>query len=97
MFKIGDTVRPKLELIKWYLSDEGQNIFWPASGVLDAHQEYSLDNANIAMLSLLLDKDLSGKIVAHHHPNSTSENFKVEILSTTFNIEPKNLVRKRNV
>lgn len=96
-FKIGDKVRPKLNLIKWYLSDEGQSIFWPSSGILDPYQEIALDHANIAILSLAMDSSLVGEVVDHHHINSKSENFKVLILDQTFNIEPKNLVRKYNV
>jgi len=95
-FKIGDKVRPKLEVIKWYLSDEGQNSYWPSSGVLDSHQEQTLDNCNVALLALALDSGLVGEIIAHHHPsNKGMENFRVQILSGTFNISPQNLIRKK--
>lgn len=96
-FKIGNKVRPKISLIKWYLSDEGQELFYPSSGILDSHQEKTLDNANIALLSLLMDNTLVGIVVNTHYINTQSENYKVLILDQTFNIEPKNLVRKYNV
>jgi hypothetical protein len=94
-FNLGDKVRPKLSLIRYYLSDEGQEMFYPPSGKLNKEQKKNLERSTKAMLAFAIEPKLYGEVVAHHWPNSTVENYKIEIYGTHFNIEPKNLIKKR--
>jgi hypothetical protein len=97
-FKVGDKVGIKLPLIKWYLSSEGQDSYFPASGKQDAYQSEQFDRDNIAMMTLAMDQSIQGEIIHHNWPGSKDmENFRVRVLNASFNIEPKYLVRKSNV
>lgn len=89
-FKVGDKVRLKESIIKNYL-DDGHDSYFPASGILDKEQRKYYDNMILTMLSLAMDSSIEGTIIAHHYPNCSDENFKVEILGRTFNIDPKYL------
>lgn len=89
-FKVGDKVRLKESIIKNYL-DDGHDSYFPASGKLDKEQKKDYDNMILTMLSLAIDSSIQGTVIAHHHPNTSDENFKVEILGNTFNIDPEHL------
>lgn len=95
-FKVGDTVRVKKDLIKWYLSDEGQDCFFPPSGVMNESQEKTHKAATVAMLSMAMDNSITGVITDHHHPFTEMENFRVEVLDAQFNISPDDLIKVRS-
>lgn len=90
-FKIGDKVYLKESVIKWYLSDYGQEAFTPPSGKLDKQQELDHDLSTMIMLTLGIKNDIPGVVLAERYLGTTDENFKVLILGKTFNIEPKDL------
>ena len=91
-FKVGDSVKLKMESIEWYLSEVGQSCYFPPSGILDKEQQKAYDNMITSMLTLAMDNTISGVITAHNWPNSKeSENFRVKILNFEVNIEPSYL------
>lgn len=90
-FKIGDKVYLKESVIKWYLSDEGQEAFFPSSGKMDKDQELDHYLSTLVMLNLGIKNDIPGVVVAEHYVGTESENYKVDLLYITFNIEPKDL------
>lgn len=90
-FKISDEVYLKESVIKWYLSNDGQEAFFPPSGVMSKSDEVEHNKAVTTMLTLGIKNDISGVIIAEHYVGTIYENYKVLILGTTFNIKPKNL------
>lgn len=91
-FKVGDKVRLKQSLIKWYLSDEGQGIFYPPSGELNERDQLDLDINNTTMLCLAM-RPATGVVVRINHPDSAAMNYRVEILGVPFNVGAEDLVR----
>jgi hypothetical protein len=93
-FKIGDKVRPTRKCISWYLSEDGQSIWInPKTGYFDE----SHDTCMVAILSLLLDKDLYAEIVAHNWPGKECENYRIHVLGAEFNIAPEDLRKVYNL
>ena len=90
-FKIGDEVYLKESVIKWYLSNDGQEAFFPPSGVMSKNNELDHDEATTIMLTLGIKNDITGRVVAEHYVGTTEENYKVQILGRNFNIQLKDL------
>lgn len=92
--KLQDKVKIKQAVVKWYLSHEGQSAYFPPNGILDKEQEKSHDKATMVMLLLAMDSDITGEVVDCHYVDIPQlENYRVLILGTEFNIEPKYLVK----
>jgi hypothetical protein len=94
-FRVGDKVRMKNSLAEWYLSEEGQDIFYPPSGILDNRQEMTLDLCNIAVMSSLMDKSVVGEVVNSwiDYGNPKNSVYRIEIMGAQFNVNPESLVR----
>ena len=90
-FKIGDEVYLKESVIKWYLSNDGQEAFFPPSGMMSKSDEVEHNKATTIMLTLGIKNDITGRVVAEHYVGTTDENYKVYILGRNFNIQPKDL------
>jgi hypothetical protein len=89
--QVGDKVFLKTSLIKWYLSKDGQSIFYPSSGVLNAYREQSLDLHNTVMLTLAMKNDIAGEVKRINWPGTSVMNYRVEILGLSLNVEPRHL------
>ena len=94
-FKLGNKVRMTQALAKWYLSEEGQEIFFPPSGILDDRQEMDHDLCNIAVMSMLMEKSVVGEIVNSwiDYGNPKDSVYRIEIMGAQFNVSPESLVR----
>lgn len=91
-FKVGDKVKLSKKIIKWYLTDDGQDCFFSSSGKQDTSQSKTHDECTVIMLSLCMKNDVYGEIVAHNWAFSEMENFRVNILDYQINVLPKNLI-----
>lgn len=90
-FKIGDKVKLSNRIIKWYLTTEGQDIFFPLSGIQNDHQSRIHDDVTVSMLSLCMKNDMYGEITDHHWPSSRLENFRIYVLGCYINVSPRDL------
>lgn len=66
-FKIGEQVYLTQSAIEWYLSDAGQDCFFPPSGELDKSQQKTHDEVTVLMLSLAMNNDIRGSISNIHY------------------------------
>ena len=90
MIKVGCKVKLDESLIKWYLNDSHECFVGPG-GAMNKRQKKRYDNMITTMMALGIKNDILATVTEHHYPNSEVENYRVEVLGYSFNIDKKHL------
>lgn len=93
--KVGDKVRLKKDLIKWYLSEVGQDCYFPPSGVLNPTEEETHSKMMVTMLTLAMDNSALGEVLRVNHPGTDDQNYRVKILDYETNIQGQYLTKAK--
>lgn len=90
-FKKGDSVIISARYVKFRLSNDGQECYFPPSGVLSREQELRRDKSTCAMLLLAMCPDIPGKIIRCNYPGSDVENYVIDFMGVDFFVETRNI------
>jgi hypothetical protein len=100
IFHVGNKVKITKKFAKYILSNEGQDNFFPSSGILDPYQENVHTLNTLMALNTLMGEKIVGEVEAIHYPRTREENYQVAFIVDsryfTSNIQAEDLVKQRS-